>query len=272
MSDLYPPFEYGSLRYRPNTIVEHASNLVVYGRVHLPVRTGSEMAFVKLLSERAFAVESVCAWLARELELPAPEPLWIAVHRNRIPGKWPFGEEDSQLCFGTIELPNARPLLVDEIEADFLFGQLRLDDILSAKIATFDVLIGNDDRHAGNMLLAPPRGVFLIDHGRALGGIGTDLFSTWQPPGPNFLLRRIQAMSAQRRFALKRPLRDFCTDCAIAVDKLPFDILVASDSLRLTIRQYLRAKAERLYDEIASSLGIPDLTGINLNGSRPIAP
>ncbi|MEX3968866.1 HipA family kinase [Paraburkholderia sp. EG286B] len=272
MPSLELPFDYGSLRYRPNTVVAQASNPVIYGRVQL-LSVEQEMAFVKLLQQGAFTVESVCAWLARAVGLQAPRPLWVNVPRNRVPaGHWPFGDKEAQLCFATVELPNARPLHFDEASSDVVFNQARLDDVLMAKIATFDSLIGNDDRHGGNLLLAPPAGVFVIDHGRALGGVGTDSTSIWLPPGPNVLLRRIQAMPPHRRHALKQPLRQFCEDCVLAVDKLPLDKLVESESIREMIRRHLRAKAETLRVEMLDSIGIPELAGINRSGSRPTAP
>lgn len=272
MFSVDPPFDYGSLRYRPNTVVPHASNPVIYGRVQL-LSVGQEMAFVKLLQEGAFAVESVCAWLARKVGLQTPHPLWVSVPHNRVPANlWPFGDKQTQLCFATVELPNARALHFDDSSSEVLFGQARLDDVLTTKIATFDALIGNDDRHSGNLLLAPPNGAFVIDHGRALGGIGTDSTSIWLPPGPNLLLRRIQGMPPHRRHALRQPLRQFCNDCLEAVDTLPLDKLVESKSQREMIERHLRAKAEILYVEMLDAIGMPELTGINRSGSRPTAP
>ncbi|WNC90241.1 hypothetical protein RI103_02445 [Paraburkholderia sp. FT54] len=266
------PFLLGSLNREPITRISGCAHPVVRGRVHVPVHTGSVDAFIKLLPPREFAVESVCEWLAREVELPMPEPLWVTVHRQRMRTVWPFGNDETQLCFGTQAFNLARPVHLGDQSRSVLAQAYGLDSLLLAKIALFDELIGNDDRHAGNLLLTPRGTVVLIDHERALGGTGLALFSTAPPPGPNQLLHRVRALSVAERATLKSPLRAFCAACTTAACRIPYTQLVNAEALHEPMRVYLESRAERLFDTLEETLGIRDLPGLNPAGFHPLAP
>ncbi|MGI4813668.1 MAG: hypothetical protein ACRYG5_11290 [Janthinobacterium lividum] len=229
-------------------------------------------AYVKLLGARAFAVESVCAWLVRELYLPGPEPFWVWVHRNRVPQIWPYETDDPRLCFATKAIMHARPIQLLGPDRNSLTRQLGLDDRLIGRIATFDALIGNDDRHKGNLLWAPPAGVLLIDHEQAIGGVGFDLFSTLAPAGGNHFLEKIKNFSAQRRHAIKADLVSFCASCADAVERLPYSELVPSPVLRAGVQDYLLKRADRLFETVSSALGMPELAGFARLDQRPALP
>lgn len=269
MSILLPPFELGRLNREPITPVTGGSHPVVRGRIQVPVRTGSVDAYVKLLPPREFCVESVCASLALHLSLPMPDAFWVTVHRQRMHGFWPFGEENEKLCFGTAELPYAQAVRLDHQSPAMLATAYGLDALLLAKIALFDELIGNDDRHDGNLLLTARRTIMLIDHERAIGGTGLGLFSTIPLPGPNRLLQMVHRFSPGERAALKAPLREFCAACQAAVFRLPYVQLVSDESLRELVRTYLERRAERLRDTLEQILGVPDLPGLQPDFIQP---
>lgn len=264
------PFTEGTLAFRPIDHVDTASGRVVRGRIQIPVRTCSNVAYVKLLSERGFAVESICAWLVRELRLPGPEAFWVRVNQSALPKIWPFENSESRICFATAALLNARPFHAALLHETIGLETMGLNDILLITIAAFDALIGNDDRHNGNLLWSPPRGVFLIDHERALGGVAMDLFPSILPTGVNYLLQRIQSLPVSRRSAMKTPLREFCARCVTAVSALPFDQIVTSDLFRISISNYLTMRAETLYADMSSAIGVPDLSGLGVFEHHPI--
>ncbi|RDU98949.1 HipA family kinase [Trinickia dinghuensis] len=271
MSILVPPFELGRLNREPITPVGGSAHPVVRGRIHLPVRAGSVDGYIKLLPRQAFCVESVCAWLAREVNLPMPEVFWVTVHRNRMRGLWPFGDDDAQWCFGTAALPFAQAVRLDSQSPAALSSMYGLDSLMLAKIALFDELIGNDDRHDGNLLLTTHKTIALIDHERALGGAGLELFSSFPPPGPNRLLERVRVLPLTDRAVLKVPLRSFCIACSAAVLRLPYGQLVSDDALHEPMRRYLEQRANRLINTLDHVLGIPDLPGVNPPGLQPPA-
>jgi hypothetical protein len=265
----HPPFELARLHREPITRVTTGSHPVVRGRIQIPVRTCSLDAYVKLLPERAFIVESVCAWLAQYLGLPTPDAFWVTVHRQRMHGFWPFGNDEDRLCFGTAALPFAQAVRLESQSPSVLATMYGLDPTLLARIALFDELIGNDDRHDGNLLLTARREIRLIDHERAIGGTGLGLFSTVPPPGPNRLLQMVHKFSPTERAALKAPLREFCAACHAAVFRLPYAQLVSDEALREPVRVYLERRAEQLLDTLGQTLGIPDLPGLQ---PRPLQP
>ena len=44
-----------------------------------------EPVFVKVLPVNARSIEAVCAWLAREIELPVPQPMLLDLPASRMP-------------------------------------------------------------------------------------------------------------------------------------------------------------------------------------------
>ncbi|WP_156443060.1 HipA family kinase [Burkholderia sp. RF4-BP95] len=272
MSIVLPPFELARLYRDPFDLSTTTAHPVVKGRIQVPVRACGIDAYVKLLPELQFCIESVCAWLARELGLPMPEVFWVTVHRGRMHGFWPFGDAvEQRVCFGTGAIPVALPVRLTSQTQATLTGMYGLDALFMAKIALFDELIGNDDRHDGNMLLTPNRTIVLIDHERALGGTGLDLFSSQPPLGPNRLLERVRELPLPERATLKADLRHFCAACVNAVLRLPYEQLVHPEVLREPMRQYLQGRAEKLRDTLESTLGIRDLPGLNPPGLQPSA-
>lgn len=272
MSISNPPFDLGRLNREPIVQVGGSAHPVVRGRIHITVRTCSVDAFVKLLPPREFAVESACAWLARQVGLPIPEPFWVTVHRQRMRGLWPFESNEDQLCFGTAALNLAQPVHLGDQSQMVLAQTYGLDSLLLAKIALFDELIGNDDRHAGNLLLTPYKTIALIDHERALGSAGLALFSSAPPPGPNHLLHRVRRLPPAERAVLKSPMRDFCAACVAAAYRLPYAQLVSVDALHEPMRRYLEHRADRLRETLEETLGIPDLPGLSPASLQPPAP
>lgn len=267
----HPPFVEGRLQWRPLDRVGEATNPVVRGRVHVQIHAGTVNAVVKLLSDRGFSVESACAWLARELSLPAPEPLWVCVEPTRL-GQlgdlWPYPDNKQRRCFATVHIANAQPLKLALLSGEHLATRVKLSDELLAKIAMFDTLIGNDDRHDGNLLWAPPQGVFLIDHERSMGGENMNLFSTLPRPGPNHVLRRLSELPQPRRLALRGIVRSFCADCINVARRLPVEQIATSTMLAEGIERYLAQSGDRLHEVVSEALGLPELFNIKSHDVR----
>jgi hypothetical protein len=117
----------------------------------------------KWLSEQELAAELFCAVLAREIGLPAPEPLLL------------FDPTSGGYVFGSVDLqyPNSlRQFNVDPDEPDEAAVQVLLEAVSgwsrAREVAAFDEWIQNCDRNLGNLLFAGPDDFFIIDHGRSL--------------------------------------------------------------------------------------------------------
>ena len=261
-----PPFAYGTLLYRPIERVPGSSNIVLTGRVQIPVQTSAIPAYVKLLSPREHAAESVCAWLAKALALKAPEPLWVVVPRNRMPASvaWPFGDEETHCCFGTVAIQHARALNVAELQPGVLQLHLAPHLLALACIAVFDELIGNEDRHERNILVSP-RGVpLIIDHVQTLGAGGGGLFSGPILHTPRFLFSLIEQLPTSQRFEMRAPLQTFVAACRDQVNRIPSDHLkLKHQALRRSMAHYLEQRVEQLPDVVSKILGMPDLPGVN---------
>lgn len=194
-----------------------------------------EPVFVKVLPVNARSIEAVCAWLATEIELPAPQPMLLDMPASRIPRgcDWPFGTNAYATCFATRAVENAFPL--SNVSSDVATAMIDKWASLPAA-AVFDQLIANDDRTEGNILLGPRRDLWLIDHGRSLGGGGQRLFSTDVTPSTaNFLLSRVANFPAQERVRLRPALIAICTRLASAVRRVPYAALLVPEDIAMQI-------------------------------------
>jgi len=215
--------------------------------------------YAKVLPINERSIEAVCAWLAREVELPAPEACFLRMHRTRVPKghPWIFGDSSEEVVFATVAVEQAQQL----VRADGTAVAALIDKWPSlAAAAVFDELIANDDRTEGNILLGPRSDLWLIDHTRALGGAGNRLFSTEVAPlFTNFFLQRIAGYSLAQRNGLRAPLMAACLRLTAAVPRVPYDELLVPENVARQIETFLRQRANRLQTMILSSIGLPDL-------------
>ena len=119
-------------------------------------------AYVKVVPPREIAVECVCALLARQLNLEAPEPLIVFVPAALS------GTAADSLAFGciTVSHGNLRPWFA-QIGDSAMKRRLRAwTELVPA--ACFDEWIANHDRHGGNILYDGRDRFWLIDHGMAV--------------------------------------------------------------------------------------------------------
>jgi hypothetical protein len=225
-----------------------------------------EPVYVKILPINERCIEAVCAWLAREINLPAPEPLLLNMLAGRMPrgGVWPFGNRSSEVCFATREVPYARALqaVASDHVGSLLDRWKRLADA-----AVFDLLIANDDRTAGNILVGPTRDLWLIDHARSLGGGGERLFSSAVPISSNFFLSRIASYTAQDRVRLRPDLIAVCTKLVSAVKRIPYAALLVPEDIAMQINDFLSRRAHMLQAMVLQTIGLPDLYS---PGDRPV--
>ena len=117
----------------------------------------------KKLPELELAAELFCAVLARELALPAPEPLLL------------FDPQSGEYLFGSVDLeyPNSlRKFNVDPTSPNAAAVEILFEAISTwskaKEVAAFDEWIHNRDRNLGNLLYAGPDEFAIIDHGKAL--------------------------------------------------------------------------------------------------------
>lgn len=218
-----------------------------------------EPVFVKVLPVNARSIEAVCAWLAREIELPVPEPMLLDMPASRMPRgcAWPFGTDQHATCFATWAVENA--LSLSNVSSDVAMALIDKWGSLPAA-AVFDQLIANDDRTEGNILLGPRRDLWLIDHGRSLGGGGQRFFSTDVTPATaNFLLSRVASYPAQVRVRLRPALIAVCTRLATAVSRVPYAALSVPEDIAMQIDDFLSRRVGMLQAMVLQSVGLPDL-------------
>ncbi len=227
-----------------------------------------EPVYVKVLPVNARSIEAVCAWLAREIELPVPEPMLLDMPASRLPKgcAWPFGTDPNATCFATRAVENALPL--SNVSSEIATAMIDKWASLPAA-AVFDQLIANDDRTEGNVLLGPRRDLWLIDHGRSLGGGGQRFFSTDVTPSTaNFLLSRVARFPAQERVRLRPALIAVCTRLASAVRRVPYGTLLVPEDIAMQIDDFLTRRVGMLQAMVLQSIGLPDLYD---DGQRPSA-
>jgi hypothetical protein len=218
-----------------------------------------EPVYVKVLPVNARSIEAVCAWLAREIELPVPEPMLLDMPASRLPKgcAWPFGTDPYATCFATRAVENA--LSLSNVSSDVATAMIDKWGSLPAA-AAFDQLIANDDRTEGNILLGPRRDLWLIDHGRSLGGGGQRFFSTDVTPSTaNFLLSRVARYPAQERVRLRPALIAVCTRLASAVSRVPYAALLVPEDIAMQIDDFLSRRVGMLQAMVLQSIGLPDL-------------
>lgn len=157
---------------------------------------------IKRLPDLELAAELFCAVLARELALPAPEPLLLF---DPVSGDYAFGSVD-------LEYPNSlrafkvNPKAPDKAAVELLFTAVRAWPYVK-EVAAFDEWIHNRDRNYGNLLFGGPDEFVIIDHGKALD-IDTNI------PSHNVLCSTLQQACADQkstRALLKRLQRHATT-------------------------------------------------------------
>lgn len=149
---------------------EAGVHITLRGKVHL-LGGDSKTAYVKLLPLRRLVNELVGSQLARSLGLLAPQPYLVRIDaadygdlftRSGYQGKHALG-------FGTEAIagnPLSKTLNLDDpVHAELFFKYLKQWQPLCA----FDSWIGNEDRHAANIVLDSSFHVWAIDHDRSLG-------------------------------------------------------------------------------------------------------
>jgi hypothetical protein len=231
-------------------------------------RALGQPVFVKQLSDDRFAVELVCAWLARALNLPAPEPLLITVNRAVWPKAipWPHGPAQVATYFGTRAVPNAQPIAKGA--AEVALAKLLLNWPKLIDVAIFDHLIANDDRNNGNILLDADRKLWIIDHERAIGAGAGMLFSDAFPRFENSLLNRVASMSPAARFDLRPQIVDLVGACRHAVAAIPYSDMNIGEDMSALIQTFLEKRLVRLLPMVLQTLGIAELGSDGLQDSQ----
>lgn len=109
------------------------------------------------------AAEIFCADLARNLSLPAPEPILLY---DPVSGDMLFGCVDldypNSLRAFNVTPPTYNPAAKKLLE-QALLAWPRINEV-----AVFDEWIHNKDRNLGNLLFVGPKEFAIIDHGKAL--------------------------------------------------------------------------------------------------------
>lgn len=228
------------------------------------VSTGQEpffRAYVKVLPATQFVSESVCAWLLQKFGVPTPEPFWVLVHKDILPGyrSWQRGEK-SRICFATRALPAQSLWLATNRDPSALLNLERWEHTLPAGM--FDELVVNDDREPKNILTDGRGNYWLIDHNHAFGS------DKWTPEWlrdnafPRFsnrLLDVLSKMTSGRRIKFGKEAPAHSVVLTKLLKKLPLHDV--SDDLRTrnAVDWFLSKRAECLVDMTNNRLGLHQL-------------
>ncbi|HSD40085.1 MAG TPA: HipA family kinase [Rhodocyclaceae bacterium] len=249
-------FRQGTLGRPMEPPISACSNPVLLG----PISTGLLPFFkgyVKLLPDSSFAIESVCAWLAFDRKLPIPEPMFVRVARANLPLRcpWPYEHPERTIAFCSVQVPSALPL-ARTADTGLLRGW---PDLLA--VAMFDLLIANEDRSNENILITPRKKFFIIDHERALGAAGAQLFSRhYFPIVRNPLLDLlVKDFSYKELAAMRSSIITIAADFATAIDRIPYDALLVSKEMATQIDAFLQARSSKLVEWVFEHLNIREL-------------
>lgn len=244
---------------RPMRVINACSNSVLHSNISLGTAGPSFLAgYVKLLPESARAIESVAAWIAREMKLPVPDPLFARISRTSVPKEveWPYSV-DSVIAFVSSEIPNARSL-ARTADLTLLRGWPAL-----LEVAIFDLLIANEDRSEANILVSGRARFHIIDHERAMGGAGRALFSrNYFPAVGNPLLDLLAGSSLASRYGMRRSILESAARLELITERVPYSDLLVTPTLSEEISAFLQARSTRLVEMVFDRLNIRELTGL----------
>jgi hypothetical protein len=241
----------------PRKLVKTSPHGILRAQTFFQAGHAPEWSYVKLLPASRRYVEAVCAWIGREMGLPMPEPLFVEVAPDRIPLDCAVPDNGGDpIHFATKEIPQAKPLRRVErfIGGDAIHPWPSLVDAM-----VYDHLIGNQDRSDDNLLVDGHRQLWLIDHDRALGGLGERLFSDPYLPSHNFLMEIVKEQSARDRLALRQAVLRCCAAASHAALRVPYASLKVPETFADEAARFLRSRAEHLAHVVLSDLGVPDL-------------
>jgi hypothetical protein len=162
-------------------------------------------------------------------------------------------------CYGTQEILQALPIKVVENASS---GQYELllrgwKDCLRTGI--FDELIANGDRNKGNLLVDAHRGLWIIDHSRALRSGGQTPFSDPLLPFENPLLNHFAKLTPAQRSALYPEIIADCAQLSSAATRIPYADLGVDGQIRNDIERFIDERSRRLTALVFSRLGISEL-------------
>lgn len=138
-------------------------------------------AYVKLtLDPRKIIAELAASQVGRALELNIPRPYLVLVNTDDIPIEFnsSFVGRGYMLCFASKQVSDRgysleRAFRSEPPQANMVIS--KLFDMNST--VAFDELVANTDRNLGNLIYSPEKkGVWMIDHGRALTGEYWDIW------------------------------------------------------------------------------------------------
>ncbi len=251
-------FRLGTLA-RGASRVPNTKTQVWLGNVSTAV--GFVRAYVKFLPPSQFISESVCAWMLSRLGLPAPEPLWVLVHRPVLPRlrAWEKDEE-KRICFATRALP-AQTLFRRSARDPHAMQQLtKWEHTFPAGV--FDELVVNDDRGPDNVLTDGRGRYWLIDHNHALGS------DRWNPEWlrdnafpmfANKLLEILAGTPVNQRLKLGNETPACCVKMINVLKELPLSELRTDLRTRRAVDIFLAKRAERLVELTRFRLGLQEL-------------
>ena len=138
-------------------------------------------AYVKLtLDPRKIIAELAASQVGRALQLNIPQPYLVLVNTDEIPEALnsSFAGRGFMICFASKQVSDRGYSLERSFNSGSNLASISISKLfdMNATVA-FDELIANTDRNLGNLIYSPEKkGIWMIDHGRALTGEYWDLW------------------------------------------------------------------------------------------------
>ena len=138
-------------------------------------------AYVKLtLDARKIIAELAASQVGRALDLNIPRPYLVILNTDDIPPEFnsAFAGRGHMLCFASKQVSEYGYSLERAFRQEPDHTSLTISKLFDMNAAVaFDELVANTDRNLGNLIYSPEKkGVWMIDHGRALTGEYWDLW------------------------------------------------------------------------------------------------
>lgn len=172
--------------------------------------------FFKIVSPRELLVESICSLMARDLNLPTPEPYLVVMRENVCP----IEGNPNIPAFGTVDAKS--PSFRQYINTSRLKDSEIIERLIEwrdfASTAAFDEFIANGDRHIGNILYDGKKFSF-IDHGNAM--------REYQRPDIRLITNQLFNIVVNKDEVTRARYKKKALTATSSYGKIPFNLLSA---------------------------------------------
>ncbi|HEC74422.1 MAG TPA: hypothetical protein ENI26_08625 [Methylophaga aminisulfidivorans] len=216
-------------------------------------------AYLKLTDNGLLTITELAAsQVGSSLGLNIPTPYLVELTRGDIPDYVDFTINDVTYCFAS-ESCGEGAVSFERLGAENKITQNWKD---KDQTIIFDEWIANTDRHQGNLVFTPENKTFwLIDHGRALGGMPSEFFDLSNPAIDvnNQLLKDISPTTEEYKRHLAEKANQLMLSCkCININQLDKDnnfIKISPSFSKQDVITFLTERIELTVQILCKKLG-----------------